>query len=262
MHITIPKPIVIIGLGEMGGVFSRGFLRTGFPVYPATRNTDLGELARTVPEPELVLLAVAEKDLHACLPIVPPKWRTRLALLQNELMPQDWQRYQIPSPTVISVWFEKKKGQDYKVLVPSPVFGPKANVIINSLASLDIPTQVLSSESELLYELVRKNVYILTTNIAGLAVGGTVDELWNQHRPLAQAVAADVMDVQDWLTGTKNDRDKLIAGMALAIEGDLQHRCMGRSAPERLQKAIATADQAGLKVPKLREIFQQTVANK
>lgn len=259
---TIPQAIVIIGLGEMAGVFSRGFLRAGFPVYPATRNTNLGELAEILPEPQLVLLAVAEKDLQLALEHVPTPWRSRLALLQNELLPQDWLAHHIASPTVISVWFEKKKGQDFKVLVPSPVFGPNADVIANGLGQLDIPTERLNTDSELLYELVRKNVYILTTNIAGLVAGGNVDELWNQHRPLALAVAADVMDIQDWLTGIKNDRQKLIAGMVLAIEGDLQHRCMGRSAPERLRKAIACADQAGLKVPTLREIFQQTVANR
>jgi hypothetical protein len=259
---TIPKPIVIIGLGEMAGVFSRGFLRAGHPVYPATRHTDLQELSQTAPSPELVLLAVGEKDLHPTLETVPLLWRNRLTLLQNELLPRDWQNHQILSPTVVSVWFEKKKGQDYKVLVPSPVFGPKADVIINSLTQLDIPTRLLSKESELLFELVRKNVYILTTNIAGLVVGGTVEELWNQHRELAHSVAADVMDIQDWLSGIKNDREKLLDGIVSAIEGDLQHRCMGRSAPQRLQQAIAYADQAGLKVTKLREIFNRTVTNR
>lgn len=259
---TIPKPIVIIGVGEMAGVFCRGFLRAGYPVYPATRNADLPELAATIADPELVLLSVAEKDLHSALAQIPRPWRSQLVLLQNELLPRDWQRHHISSPTVISVWFEKKKGQDYKVLVPSPVFGPKSNVIINSLTRLDIPTQALSSESDLLYELVRKNLYILTTNVCGLVVGGTVEELWKQHRGLMKQVADDVMDIQDWLSGKNNDRNKLMTGMQLAIEGDLQHRCMGRSAPERLRNAIAHADQADLKVSKLREIFQQPVTNR
>lgn len=256
---TIPKPIVTIGVGEMAGVFCRGFLRAGFPVYPVTRETKINELVQMIPEPSLTLLAVAEKDLHPSLDLVPSQWRGSLTLLQNELLPRDWQAHGIQSPTVISVWFEKKQGQDYKVLVPSPVFGPKKDMVINSLARLNIPTQALQDENELLYELVRKNVYILTTNIAGLLVGGTVETLWHQHQPLARAVAADIIDIQDWLTGVKNDREKLIHGMVCAIDADMQHRCMGRSAPARLQNAIHYADKAGLKVPKLREIFQQTV---
>ncbi len=50
------SPVIIIGIGEMGGVFARGFVQ----------------------------------------------------------------------PTVISVWFEKKKGRDVKVLIPSPAYGPAA----------------------------------------------------------------------------------------------------------------------------------------
>ena len=256
---TIPKPIVIIGIGEMAGVFARGFLRAGYPVYPVCRNTDLNEMARSIPDPTLTLLAVAEKDLHPSLRNLPPQWRENLTLLQNELLPRDWQAHGLTAPTVISVWFEKKKGQDYKILVPSPVYGVNADAMINSLGQLDIPAFKQNSEADLLYELVRKNVYILTTNIAGLVVGGTVETLWNHHQALARTVVADVMDIQDWLTGQRNDREKLIRGMVTAIEGDLQHRCMGRSAPARLTNAISLADEAGLAVPKLREIHRQTV---
>ena len=258
---TIPKPIVIIGIGEMAGVFARGFLRAGFPVYPVNRDTTITEMAALIPDPSLTLLAVAEKDLHSSLDRLPPQWHSSLTLLQNELLPRDWQAHGIHSPTVISVWFEKKKGQDFKVLVPSPVYGSKTDIVINALSQLDIPTQRLDCENALLDELVRKNLYILTTNIAGLVVGGTVETLWNQHQTLARTIAADVLDIQDWLTGRKNDREKLITGMVTAIEGDLHHRCMGRSAPKRLSNAIRTADQAGLEIPKLREIFQQTVVN-
>ena len=258
---TIPKPVVIFGVGEMAGVFARGFLRAGFPVYPINRNTNIAEMLALVPDPTLTLLAVAEKDLHSSLDSMPPQWHPSLTLLQNELLPRDWQAHGIAAPTVISVWFEKKKGQDYKVLVPTPVFGPKADIVVNSLTQLNIPTQRVQSDDELLYELVRKNVYILTTNIAGLEVGGTVETLWNQHQDLARSVADNIIDIQDWLTNQQNDREKLIAGMVTAIEGDLQHRCMGRSAPARLNNAIRLADEGGLKVPRLREIYKKTKAN-
>ena len=36
------SPVVLIGIGEMGAVFARGFLRAGYPVYPVTRQTDPG----------------------------------------------------------------------------------------------------------------------------------------------------------------------------------------------------------------------------
>lgn len=253
------KPAVIIGMGEMGGVFARGLLKIGMPVYPVLRGDNSSTVIETTPDPEIVLVSVAEKDLHPALEHFPATWHDRIALLQNELLPRDWEKYQIDNPTVISVWFEKKKGQDYKVLVPSPIFGPKADILENALQSMDIPTQVLSNHDELLFQLVRKNVYILTTNIAGLVTKGTVDDLWSSHQQLARDVAADVMDIQEWLTGTTFDRDRLIQGMVDAINGDLEHKCMGRSAPARLANAIAHADEAKLSVTKLREISSSKV---
>ncbi|QKT04524.1 hypothetical protein HUS23_12265 [Ectothiorhodospiraceae bacterium 2226] len=246
--------IVIVGLGEMGGVFARGLLRTGHPVMPVTREIDLGAAARETPGPKLVLVAVAEDDLHPVLESMPDAWRTRLALLQNELLPGDWERHAVPDPTVVAVWFEKKKGQDVKVLLPSPVYGPHADLLCNALTRIDIPARVVDDADEMLYELVRKNVYILTVNIAGLVVGGTVDALWREHNALAREVADEVIDIQEGLTGRTLDRARLIAGMVEAIEGDPEHKCMGRSAPARLTRALMHADAAGLEVPRLRAI--------
>lgn len=45
------EPIVVIGIGEMGGVFTLGLLRTGHPVYPVTRDTDVQAMASAIPEP-------------------------------------------------------------------------------------------------------------------------------------------------------------------------------------------------------------------
>ena len=247
-------PAILIGIGEMGSVFARGLLRSGHPVYPVTRNDDLTDVAKQLPSPELVVVAVAENDLHAVLEEIPPAWQQRLCLLQNELLPGDWQRYGLIKPTVISVWFEKKKGQDVKVLIPSPVHGPAAELLKTSLGNLDIPVRVLADDSELLFELVLKNVYIVTTNCAGLVTGGTVNELWANHRELAEAVAREVIQIQTALTGQDFQAENLIAGMLEAFAGDPDHRCTGRSAPARLARALQQADAAGLAAPRLREI--------
>lgn len=248
------KPAILIGMGEMGGVFARGLLRLGTPVYPVLRSDDMAERAKQFPEPAIVLVAVAEKDLHSTLDRLPQSWREQIALLQNELLPGDWQSHDIATPTVISVWFEKKKGQDYKVLVPSPVYGPNAQLLMDALQTLSIPTFLVPDNDELLFQLVRKNVYILTTNVAGLVTGGTVDDLWSHHQTLARDVASDIIDIQEWLTRQHFDRERLIEGMVEAIHGDPQHRCMGRSAPARLANAIAHADEATLDAPTLRDI--------
>jgi len=248
------EPVIIIGLGEMGSVFARALLKLGYPVYPVARDTDMDELAKEIPAPIMVLNSVGESDLQASLKKIPSAWHSSVALLQNELLPRDWESYPFTNPTVISVWFEKKKGQDSKVLVASPCFGAKASIIVDALATLDIPAVEVASADEMEQELLIKNVYILTTNISGLITKGNVEDLWNNHNDLALDVANEVMDIQATLVGHKLDREKLIAGFKRGIDGDLQHMCMGRSAPGRLARAIEQADAAGLDVKKLREI--------
>jgi len=248
------KPVVVIGIGEIGSVFARGFLRVGYPVVPVMRDMDMAVVATDVAEPELVVVAVAEKDLHTTLAQLPDAWHDRLVLLQNELLPCDWQQHGLTNPTVISVWFEKKKGMDSKVVIESPAYGTFAGLLKEALGSLEIPVKVLENEQALLSELVTKNLYILATNIAGLEAGGNVRELWLEHNELACEVASDVLDIQEYLIGENVDRTALIEGMLKAFDGDPEHGCMGRSAPARLARAISVADEADLNVPALRRI--------
>ncbi len=245
--------IIVIGIGEMGSVFSRGFLKLGHPVYPVIRTSNTARLAKEIPAPRLILVAVAEADLPATLDGLPSPWRSNTVLLQNELLPRDWQG-KLNDPTVISVWFEKKKGQDSKVIIPSPVYGPQANLIRDALATLDIPCNVLGNQNELLFELVRKNVYILTSNLAGLVVGGNVSELWKHHRDLATQIAQDILKIQEKLTGVQLDPEPYIQGMVDAFNGDPEHKCMGRSAPQRLQRALQLAHDYAVDVPALARI--------
>lgn len=244
--------VVLVGVGEMGGVFARGLLRTGHSVHPVTRATSAAAVAARLPAPELVLVAVGETDLASVLAGLPECWRPRLGLLQNEFLPPDWEG--IPQPTVISVWFEKKPGTEPRVIIPSPVFGPRAGLLAAALGAVGIPAQVLADGDELLFELVAKNVYILTSNLAGLRTGGTVGELWAAHRKLARDVGGEVIDLQEALTGCRFDRERLFAHLEGAFAADPGHRCMGRSAPARLARALEHADRLGLALPVLRAL--------
>ncbi len=205
-------------------------------------------------QPEAVFICVGENDLHNILSDVPSAWKNRLVLIQNELLPRDWLAHAIDNPTVISVWFEKKKGIDSKVVIPSPIYGAHARLVFNALAQLDLPSYIVDNAAELEYELVRKNLYIVTTNIAGLEVGGDVAELETKHKDLMNAVAKDVLDIQDWLTNKTHDRARLMQGLKEAFAGDPQHKCMGRSAPARLQRALGFASEAGIEAPTLHKI--------
>lgn len=257
------EPVAIIGMGEMGELFARGFLKLGHPVYPVLRGISMADAARTVPEPELVIVAVGEDDLDAVLAAVPAAWGNRLALLQNELLPHAWERHAIANPTVIVVWFDKKKGRPFVAVLPTPVAGPQAHRVSQALQAVDVPCYPIAP-TELLFELVKKNLYILTINIAGLRLRqfATVGELWRDHRALAEAVAHEILDIQEWLAGTPLPRERLLEGMLKGFDGDPDHICTGRTAPKRLRRALATARTAGLAVPTLtaieRDVFAPT----
>ncbi len=247
-------PVVVVGLGEMGGVFAHGLLKAGHPVHPVTRDIPLNEAASIYPEPALVLVTVGEDDLHPVLEAMPEPWRDRLGLIQNELLPRDWQAHDLPQPTASAVWFEKKAGKAINPILASPVYGPEAGILAEGLRAIGLEAREVANEDELLFELVRKNLYILTINIAGLVTGGTTGELWNHHRELAQEVADEILAIQFWLVGRELDRERLVAGLAEAMLADPEHGNTGRTAPARLGRALEHADAAGLEVPRLREI--------
>jgi len=148
---------------------------------------------------------------------------------------------------------------DSKVVLPSPIWSPHARLVFDALVTLDLPSYLVDSIEEMTYELVRKNLYILTTNIAGLELpeGATVERLANDYSDLMNAVAEDVLIIQSALTGIEWEKESLIDGMLEAFNGDPQHKCKGRSAPARLQRALNIAKEKSLEVPTLEKIAQK-----
>ena len=249
-------PIVIIGIGELAGVFARGFLRCGYPVYPITRKMDLLKECEQIPSPELILITVQENELKAILEKSPPTWHKKISLVQNELLPRDWERHQLKNPTVTVVWFEKKPNIELTNILYSPSYGSNAPLMSNALQVLGIPAPILKNEDQLLYELVRKLPYILTVNIAGLQNNCTVGELWLNHQTLARKIALEVISIQEFLTGKKLPQEKLINGLAEGINDYPNRHCLGRSALTRLERALNHAKEADINTPKLIEIHQ------
>lgn len=247
---------VIVGLGEMGGAFAHGFLRGGETVVPVTRETDLDSVGVAHPDPELVLVAVGEAELDGVLAALPASWKDRVVLLQNELLPVDWEARGIVEPTVAIVWFEKKRHKAVNVVLPTVVAGPRAARVVAAIEAIGLPAHAVESE-RLLFELVKKNLYILTANIAGLDVGGTVLELWRDHHDLAADVAAEILALQAWRAGQVLPRHDLLAAMVEAFEGDPDHGCTGRSAPRRLARALGHAKEAALEVRTLSAIAER-----
>lgn len=255
----MPPPIVVVGIGNMGSVFSTGFLSTGYPVYPVLLGMDMAQAAAKFPDPLLVLVAVSEDDLHTTLGSLPDQWKDRVGLLQNELMPRDWEMHSIANPTVAAAWFEKRKTTAPMLYFPTPVYGPHAGVIEGALNALDLPTFRIDTREQLVFELVRKNLYIVTKNIVGL-VGKkpTVGEVWAAHPNIFMEAAREVLAIQEWLAGEPLPGERLLEHMVQDIEQQPEKGSAGSSAPRRLSRMLGYAAEAGIDTPRLRAI-QQTL---
>ncbi len=248
------KTIVIIGIGELGGEFARGFLRCGYAVHPVTRHMSIAEQATIIPNPALVLVAVPEAQLDTILAQIPLPWKKRLCLIQNELLPEHWLSHQIQNPTVAVVWFEKKIGMALTNILYTPVYGPHSALVLQALAEINIPGKLLTDDNELLYELLRKSLYIFTVNICGLVENTTVKQLWYDNTGLARSVAEEIIQILLAVTGSAISSDKLIHGMVEGIDDCPGRYCQGRRAKPRLERALQLADSYQIACPVLKKI--------
>ena len=253
--------VVVWGIGELGAIFARGLLRTGHTVVPVVRGTDVAALAARVASPALVLVAVGETELDAVLRAMPDAWKGRVALLQNELRPRDWERHGLAAPTLAVVWFEKKRGTEVRVLLPTILAGQGAALLREALAAIDVPSEHAETGTAAYAALAAKNLYILVTNLAGMLVGGNVGALLGEHRAFALELAGEVLELETALFAPHVfAHADALAVLDAAGAADPLHVCMGRSAPVRLARCIAHADALGLALPMMRRIASGAAA--
>ena len=248
------KQIVIIGLGELGRVFAGGFLRSGWSVVPVNRGDDMQALAKTATAVDAVLVAVGEADLQSVLKQIPHAWHDRLILLQNELLPHDWQQHHL-DPTIISVWFEKKAHTPIKQLIASPVYGKQAEALAAALRSISVDTKIINTMPDMVFELVVKNTYIITTNLVGLVLpdGANVQDMVAK-KSLFEQIGQEVLAVQQALSKCSFEWDAICDAVTAACAGDWAHQCKGRSAPARLERIRTTAQQLNISIPTIETV--------
>ncbi len=241
--------VVVVGMGQLGRTFGQGLLVLGKTVVPVRRGERIDG-----PEPELVLVTVAESDLDAALASIPESLRDRVGLVQNELAPSEWLERGISHPTVASVFFEKKPGRAVRVIHPTRIAGPHASLLARALEAIEIDAKVID-EAELPRALLEKNLYILTTNLGGMGTSITVSELVREER--FETIFDEVLAVERArfsLEPQAVSRDALWTALLTAFDADPGHVAAGRSAKERLARTLGRADRFGLAVPTLRSL--------
>jgi hypothetical protein len=246
-------PIVVVGLGQLGTFFAEQFLRMGHPIVPVSRSTRWSDVSAIAPDPALVLVATGEESLQPALAALPAAYRSKVALLQNELRPEQWR--DLEGPTVAVIWFERKSHRPPAVVLPSVLSGPNADLLAEALRLADVPHRIVPPD-ELGPELCLKNLYILGLNLAGLAVSGPAGDLLTVHDQLFHDLTIDLLQLEAALFACEFDRKALETDLREAILADPNHSTAGRTARARLTRTLAHAARAGLTLPALERIAE------
>lgn len=259
----VTEHIVVVGMGQLGVLFSEGFLRSGKSVTPVLRG---GDLARACEDatPQAVLIATGEDDLDDVLRRVPPSARDRCLLIQNELRPEKWLKHDL-DPTIAIVWFEKRQGKPPTVVLPTVLYGRHATLFDGALRALHLPCRTIEGHEELAHELVLKNLYILGLNLSGMRVGGVAKDLLGKHEELFRSIVSELLLIEaaslnaspSFSSASLNEA-RLLGDLEKAILADPDHGCSGRSAPRRLVRTLESADRLGIHAPTLTRLSEQT----
>lgn len=249
------KTAFVVGMGQLGSVFADALRGTDHDVAEVRRGDDLAALCASRAVPDVVVVAVGEDDLDAVLAALPSEHRARAVLVQNELVPARWRRAGAPDPTIAIVWFERKAGRPPREILPTRIAGPAAVTIAEALERAGLAAEVLP-RAALGDELVAKNAYILVTNVAGLAVGGTTGDLLREHAGLREALLDEVLTVQRALVDIPFADGAVRERVLDAMRADEAHGNAGRTARARAERLLAHADAHGFSVPTVRAIVR------
>jgi ketopantoate reductase len=248
---------IVVGMGELGSVFAVALLRRGIAITPILRSTPIEQLAQECREPDLCVITVGENALDLVLDSGLRKYSDRWVLVQNELRPSEWERRGLSIPTVAIVWFEKKPGRDARALVSTPVYGPKAPIIVHALSGLGLPAHIETDPERLVFEMALKNLYILATNFAGLVHDADVGTLWTKHQPFMNQICDEVIELESAQMQRVLPVSSLKIELERIVTADPRHVALGRSARNRLGRALVTARKLGLSTPILDGIAQR-----
>lgn len=251
--LTCMRDFVIYGVGELGKLLAGAALRRGIRVTPITRASQPADVLRQIAPATPLLVSVGENDLPHVLASLPSTHHGSVILLQNELFPSAWQTHAV-TPSVFVPWVLQKRGLPTQAARPSPIFGAQAPLLAELLDTLALPHVLLHDQAALTQALVDKYVFILAINALGLAVDRTLG-MWLQENPTqVWDICEDACVLGEALAGRPIDRAQAHAAAEEGMRGLAQVPARGRTAGERVARALAHAKRFDLLVPHLARI--------
>lgn len=260
-HAFVKNPCVVVGIGQVGQVLAMGLLRQGYPVFPLNRGDDPACLMQALCNPQLILITVGKENLSSVLTALPESWRQHVALVQNELSPKDWREAKITNPTLASLWFERRDNGVPRVILPTPLFGPKVNILAEALSAMRLPFRMVASEDAMIVELALKYLFTLSTMFGSLKTGGSIGVLWKNYRALALAIAEEVLSVGELRFGLPLPCQTLLERLAAVFDAAPDLIMIRDNTLARLEETVEFAQTNHLKVPTLRDIYDITSKN-
>lgn len=250
------RDFVVYGVGELGKLLATAALRRGMRVTPITRSQSSDQVLRHISPDTPLLVSVGENDLEAALASLPSSHRGHVILLQNELFPSSWERHGL-RPSVFVPWVLQKRGLPTQVARPSPVFGAQRALVIELLDALSLPHEELHDEAELAQALVDKYVFILSINALGLAADRTLGDWLDRDQAQVWDMFDEAARLGERLVGRPIDRPRAHAAAAEGMRALAQVAARGRTAGERVARALAHAKRLGLSLPLLDRVATQ-----
>jgi ketopantoate reductase len=249
------RELIIVGIGELGKLLGAGALRAGVRVTPVTRAQRLEDVLAQVGPDAPVLVSVAEDALDPLLAALKTARRRQIALLQNELFPSRYRAHGL-APSVLVPWILQKRGLPTMVARPSPLFGPLADLFAEIFGALSLPHVRAHDEGELAQALVDKYTFILTINALGVSADRTLGT-WLQEDPaLVWDVCEDATRLGQALVEAPIDPARARLACDEGMHALAQIPARGRTARERLLRALAHARRLELSLPALARIAQ------
>ena len=250
------RELVVYGLGELGQLYGAAALRAGLRVTPITRASDPGAVLAGCSEQLPILIAVGERALPEVLSTIDQARFGNVILLQNELFPSAY-RARGPTPTVLVPWVLKKRGLPLIEARTTPVYGRFAALVLELHQALGISAVPLASEGELHRALVEKYAFIVTINALGVLRDRTL-LVWLQEDPLrVRALAREATTLGAALCETEVDVDACVQAVGEAMHALGSIGARGRTADERVARALQQGARLGLALPELSQVKRE-----
>lgn len=250
------REIVIYGLGELGQLYGAAALRAGLRVTPIIRASD-PHAVLTAHSPDVpILVAVGEKALDEVLATLGPERADAVILLQNELFPGQYRKLG-KVPTVLVPWLLKKRGMPLLVARETPVFGRFAGLVCELHGALELPAVELASESALQQALVEKYAFIVTINALGLLRDRTLSMWLQEDLARVRELARETATLGAAHCDTPIDPSACVQVVEQAMHALGSMAARGRSARERVERALAEGARLGVALPELARVDGQ-----